>query len=777
MFGVIGYALGKTVAKIPPPTIRQLQAEELQSPSIFPAIEKLELKSQLLPRDGVILSASALSRNLIYPIGLSEPSSLPLLTRPAETFDYFDQFLSFSDVSDNLFKPLKADSPSGKHYAAGGPRIISETSLYDEETPQQRTRRRTPKAYRETKTPTGTMRQLLTIWDIILPMLQPPLNFDFPEELPLPSELYNFQKTGVSFLLNNAGALLGDEMGTGKTVITTVAMRVLFRKGLIQRALVVCPKTILSVWAEHIPDWTALELTQVGGTRERRVTDWRYPAHVYLITYDTLRSDALGDSAILTEDDRAKFDLVVLDEAHNIKNPESGRSRAVKLFQPKYRWTLTGTPIQNSLDDLVAIFEFVKPNFLRSEGLSPRRAKELIQPYFRRVEKKDVFKELPPKVREEQWLELDDEQLTEYKATEEREISAIREKGDAVTKVHIFAVIQKLKQICNFAQNKARSPKSEFLMDVAEEIVASGKKLLVFTQYRGQGVEKLEELLKPFGFVTITGSTSSSQRTDAIRKFRNDQDTHVFLATVKAGGEGINLTEASYVIHFDHWWNPAVMWQAEDRAHRRGQQETVNIYSLWMRDTIDERIHEILKRKGLLHQEIVAGLSVGEIDKRISTEEWLEVLRIKPKGEAAKEEVLEKPKKSVNEVLARLEECEPLRFEQIIKELFRKLGYPNARTTKQAHDGGVDIIASKRAVGGQERIVVQCKRRTATVGEEVARDLLGVLTADRSISKGFLVVSGEVSAKCRAFCDRDGRLAYLSGIEVAKYLIQFGIEV
>jgi SNF2 family DNA or RNA helicase len=713
----------------------------------------------------------------LYIIGTKEPSSLPLLIEPCKTFDYFEQLLAFATVTSNLFQSLEVCSCYGKSYIEHGLFQVSDDTFLEEEPAQKIKQRNIPKSYTETKTGSVTSRRVLTIWELILPMLQPPLDFDFPEQLPLPSELYNFQKTGVTFLLNNKGALLGDEMGTGKTVITCVAMQVLFQQGYVQRALVVSPKTVLSVWTEHLPKWTNLQFTLVTGSVERRETDWHCPAHVYLVTYDTLRSDVLGDAKVLMANEIEKFDLVVVDDAHHIKNPKAGRARAVKVFNPKYRWAMTGTPIQNTLEDLVAIFDFIKPNYLRLEGLTPSRAKELIKPYFRRVEKKDVITDLPPKVRTEQWLELDDDQLAEYKAAEEREFAEIREKGDTVTKIHIFAVIQKLKQICNFAKNQETSAKSEFVVESVENIAKSGKKVLIFTQYITQGVEKLSKLLAPFGVVTITGQSSSNQRNDAIQRFRTDQDTHVFLAAVKAAGEGITLIEATYVIHFDHWWNPAVMWQAEDRAHRRGQHETLNVYSLWMRDTIDERILKILKRKGLLHQEVVAGLSEKEFDKSISTEEWLEVLGIKPKGVSAEEKFKEKPRMSVEEVLAKLEECEPLRFEEIIKQLFQKLGYPNARTTKQTHDGGIDIEASRRIAGGSERIIVQCKRRTATVGEEVARELLGVLTANRAISKGFLVVSGEVSAKCRAFCEHDGRLACLSGVEVANYLIQFDIPV
>lgn len=192
--------------------------------------------------------------------------------------------------------------------------------------------------------------------------------------------------------------------------------------------------------------------------------------------------------------------------------------------------------------------------------------------------------------------------------------------------MHVFALIHRLKRICNFATGKRTSPKTAALLEIVEDITDNGKKILVFSQYKKEGVYKIKRLLDRFGVECLTGDSSDRERIRAVERFQGDASRHVFLATPKTAGEGLTLTAASYVVHFDHWWNPAVAWQAEDRAHRKGQTETVNVYSFWVTDTIEERIRQILARKGILHKEIIDSLSEVDFDNALTLEDLLEVL-------------------------------------------------------------------------------------------------------------------------------------------------------
>jgi SNF2 family DNA or RNA helicase len=308
------------------------------------------------------------------------------------------------------------------------------------------------------------------------------------------------------------------------------------------------------------------------------------PAHVYLTAYDTIRKDIEDGNLPLHR--MAAFDVVVLDEAQYVKNPDSGRARAIRKLQPRQRWALTGTPIENRIEDVASIFEFLRPRYITPFDLTPAGIRQKIGPYFLRRKKADVLTELPPKINQEFWLELDPRQRAAYDRVLGQGQSELSMLGERVRKTDIFRVLNKLKQVCNFAPTETSSPKLELLLEQVESVVESGQKLLVFSQYIGEGVDKLEAALARYGVSKIVGG--QSDRDFQIDQFLKVPSIPILIASVRAGGVGLNLQVASYVVHFDHWWNPAVMWQAESRAHRKGQERVVNVYSYWILDTIEE---------------------------------------------------------------------------------------------------------------------------------------------------------------------------------------------
>lgn len=485
------------------------------------------------------------------------------------------------------------------------------------------------------------------IWTYLLAFLSPPLLLDRLRPTDLPGTLYPFQIDGIRRLITNPSFLLADEMGTGKTVMTSVALRILLQKGRIRRALIVCPKSIISVWSRHMQDWAKpLSAVVVSGPKAVRQTAWQTPAHVYIASYDTIRSDC--DSGFKTRYSSRHssarvggFDALVLDEAQAVRNPDSGRSRATRSIaqQTTYNWALTGTPIQKAVSDLMTLCGIVRiplgscPGDLYKTALhgtqpvfSPASIRQAIEPYFLRRQKKDVFPELPSKLRTDEWLELDPDQRREYESTLNQGRNQFRSGQNAFSRIHVFALLNRLKEICNFAKGKYKSSKTAALLEHVEDIVDSGKKLLVFTQYKEEGVSKLKPLLARYGVECMTGDSTGRERAQAVERFQNDPGRRVFLATLQTAGEGLTLTAASYVIHFDHLWNPAVAWQAEDRAHRKGQTEPVNVYSFWTVGTIEERIREILEKKGLLHKEIVEELSEAAFESRLTLDDLLSVL-------------------------------------------------------------------------------------------------------------------------------------------------------
>ena len=487
----------------------------------------------------------------------------------------------------------------------------------------------------------------LNQWDLLQPVLLPPLSLEFPKELDFYRELRGYQKQGISWLVNQPSALLADEMGTGKTVQTVNALRLLFRQGKICSALIVCPPAVIGSinltvetgssegWSGHFYHWATAELDVViirGGSQDQRKLAWERPSHVYITTYDTLRTDI--QKQVLT--DRNKFDCIILDEAQKIKNRETKTSQAIRLMQPKYRWALTGTPIENSVDDIKSLFDFIRPGtFKNGIDCSLEEIKELIDPYMLRRLKQDVLQDLPDKVRQEDWLELDEHQKEDYN----RALQAGRQKietsldAEQTTQIqqHIFALLAELKQICNFAKDQSESPKTALLLEYIEVIAANKKKVLVFSQYRKEGTDKIANFLDSKGiqYVLYTG-TSDQKKNRALSDFRSNPDITVFLATIQTAGYGITLTEATYVIHFDHPWNPAKMQNAEDRTHRIGQKSGVTVYSFWMKETVEARIKKKLVEKRLLVESTIDELAVEAIESGISTEDWLDIFDIKP---------------------------------------------------------------------------------------------------------------------------------------------------
>lgn len=627
---------------------------------------------------------------------------------------------------------------------------------------------------------------MLSIWDLLFAVLQPPLTFGQSENLLLPNSPYPYQWQGIKFLMDNDHALLADDMGTGKTVMTTVALKILIQQTKVHHVLILCPPSVLYEWKRHLDDW-APELTSYlirSPQKEVRKSLWETPMHVYVTTYDMLKGDI--ENGILPKGSLEHFDVVVLDEAHHIKNMKSKRFRAIKQLQPKRRWALTGTPVQNKIEDLASIFEFVYPGYLTSFDLRPEQIQERIKPYFLRRRKKEVMPELPPKIYEPIELELDEEQDVAYRQAEagiREELSAL---GDKVTKQHIFAKLTILKQICNFAPRKSSSPKTESLKERIEEIIASGEKenvgngnkVIIFSQYVDEGVSKLEKLLEPYGVAKIVGGQTDAVRRNEIEKFKKRKDVPVLIASVRSGGEGLNLTEASYVVHFDHWWNPAVMWQAEDRVHRRGQTKGVNIYSYWMKDTIDDRIRQKLREKGILFEKIVDGLAEDGVDELFTVNDWLEIFGVK-NVEVAKKPVIDVKiwqSMSLSEIREKLYEIKPSEFEELVRELMHYLGYPNVKVTGKSHDGGIDVLSTRNTSNGIERVAAQCKRYRGNVAVHAARDFFGAISNDKSIKQGFLVTTGEFTAECLQFCQSSGMIRAISGIELAKYVQQFGLR-
>lgn len=473
-------------------------------------------------------------------------------------------------------------------------------------------------------------------------------DFEVPESMQ--GVLREYQKKGFLWLKtlknNGFGGILADDMGLGKTLqviaflCSEYGADAVTRDGGTQQAeehnaekrcLIVTPASLVYNWYNEIRRF-ALELPAVmilGNAQERMQLITQAPKRAILITsYDLLKRD-------IEHYEKLRFFYQVIDEAQFIKNHSTQAARAVKEIKSSCRLALTGTPVENRLSELWSIFDYLMPGFLfgyqrfREELESPivyqqdkeamERLQRMIRPFVLRRLKKDVLKDLPDKLEEEMYVCLEGEQLKLYDAHVKRLALMLDKQSDEefrTGKIQILSELTRLRQLCCdpallYEGYEDGSAKVDMCMELVRNAVGSGHKILLFSQFTSM-LEILCEELENAGitFYTLTGSTSKEKRRELVEKFNQD-DTSVFCISLKAGGTGLNLTAADIVIHYDPWWNLAVQNQATDRAHRIGQLNTVTVYKLVTKGTIEENIMRLQDKKRELADQVLGGEGVG----------------------------------------------------------------------------------------------------------------------------------------------------------------------
>jgi len=410
--------------------------------------------------------------------------------------------------------------------------------------------------------------------------------------LSFPFRPFPYQFEGVAFLYPRYSAILADEMGLGKTMQAITAVRLLLHAGELTSVLLVCPKPLVTNWQREFAQWAPeLPITAIEGDPAKRRWQWQQTdIPVKIANYEVLQRDR----ETVAELD-LQFDLVVLDEAQRIKNRSSATSQCVRNLPRRRGWALTGTPVENSPQDLVGIFEFLAPGYL-TDSMKPRRMGQAAADYVLRRTKDKVLTELPPKMFRDADVELSSEQRISYQMAEEEGVVRLTEMGESATIQHVFELVLRLKQICNFDPATGASSKFERLAADLDEVVASGRKAIVFSQWVST-LDTLSQQLSSFNPLSYHGRIPTKDRDGVIEEFRNDPSRHVMLLSYGAGGVGLNLQFAGYVFLFDRWWNPAVEDQAINRAHRIGAAGPVTVTRFLALDTIEQRIDQVLREK------------------------------------------------------------------------------------------------------------------------------------------------------------------------------------
>jgi len=467
-------------------------------------------------------------------------------------------------------------------------------------------------------------------WRRIVSLLANPLSCaDLPDFHPLTARLRDYQKAGVMWILRlqecGLNAVLADEMGLGKTVqaLAVLAYRRM-HLGVKTPSIIVCPSSLIDNWrreaARFVPE---LRVAAVRGPKRAEVAARLETEYDLVVTsYALLRRDATFYRDI-------SFDCAVLDEAQHIKNPQTVSAQACKALNATHRIILTGTPVENHVGELWALFDFLEPELLPpsprsgSDGTAMHayveEVRRIVRPFILRRTKKQVAPELPPKQEQVLYCELAPQQRRLYRRLLSQArvlLEQMREDPSGSLRMHVFALLTRLRQVCvhpgilpedlrdGAGAENLESAKTDALEEIVLEAMDSGRRLLVFSQFTSF-LKLFRRRLQTLGIASEYLDGATTDRQERVDRFNRDESIPVFLISLRAGGCGLNLTGADMVVHYDMWWNPMVEEQATDRTHRIGQVRRVNVIKLVARDTIEERILALQTRKRRLFDALI----------------------------------------------------------------------------------------------------------------------------------------------------------------------------
>ncbi|EAZ88692.1 DEAD/DEAH box helicase [Crocosphaera chwakensis] len=469
---------------------------------------------------------------------------------------------------------------------------------------------------------------------------------EFTPQLPstFQGELRDYQLEGFHWLARlshwDVGACLADDMGLGKTI---QALAAILTRATAGPTLIVAPTSVCFNWIDECFKFApTLNPILFGSGNRQEILDNLQPFDLLICSYGLLQQESVA--AMLAE---VSWQTIVLDEAQFIKNMTTKRSQAAMKLQGQFKLITTGTPLENHLGELWNLFRFINPGLLGSKKqfndrfIAPiesdshkilhQQLKRLIQPFILRRTKTQVLSELPPRTEMLLSVELSNEEMALYEALRRDSLEKLSESDDSGGQKHlqVLAALMKLRRCCchpSLVLDDAslKGSKLQLFQEILEELLDNRHKALVFSQF----VDHLQIIKshldrQKISYQYLDGSTPKKERQRRVKAFQSGEGD-VFLISLKAGGTGLNLTAADYVIHLDPWWNPAVEDQATDRAYRIGQQRPVTVYRLVAKDTIEEKIVQLHHRKRDLADSLLSGTDVSA---KLSTSELLDLMK------------------------------------------------------------------------------------------------------------------------------------------------------
>ena len=542
--------------------------------------------------------------------------------------------------------------------------------------------------------------------------------------------LLNFQREGAELLANNKLAILNDEIGLGKTYQVISAVKTLFNAGRIDKILIICSQGDIGLpcfdegWAGKLKELAdEITFSIIQGDAEERNLTWQESKNIIISDYDTFFNDF--NEGNVSSKILESFNCLIFDEAQNLIPRLKIFSRYLELKNPNtYLWFISG--------------QLTFSNHFKNE-LNFQQNNSIIE---LGRNKKETYRELPEVVRQDIWHELDEEQKIEYgnilSIGRERIEKLLQTGNPFIIQSNVFTLLHQLKQVCNFASQKNSSPKSDYLINHIENVINNDKKMIIFSQYEKMGVNKLVNVLNSnkIKYQLFHSGMSLNELTAAKKKFTSDKKTNVLINGIKSARTGITVPEVQYIVHFDQWWNPASLWKTEGSISNP-EDESVNVYNYFTKNTIEEKIKTVLLRKGLLRKEIIEFLPVETINEMVSLDEWIEILGIG----TSSEETIPENNKTLNSTNSITKALDTLSLDELSKKaeiLFSRLGYKNLFLNKGNFEGEINIIGTMMENNSKTKIVAKCLF-SDQIDIENIMEYIEALKNDKNLGKNFIV--------------------------------------
>ncbi len=611
--------------------------------------------------------------------------------------------------------------------------------------------------------------------DMLRPMLEPSLLTKETAAWVLPYPLRGHQVDAVNALMSNDIFFLADDPGTGKSVAACVALASKIQSGMVKRALFITSVSGLRTAAQTLRHWApGMLVTAVRESSDQRALDWEIPAHIYLVDYATLTNDIEQE---VLPNHLWDFDLILIDEVQTSGLGIQKFPGALQRLSSSIRWVLAGALPQEA-EDWISLFSFLTPDQVSgTAGITLPDLRKRFKPYVLRRTKAELGRNLPQRTRQEIWVELDASHRKFYEEALAESRFTLNQLGDALTPTHIDANVDRVKQAITFEGEKLDGAKIRALVDLMEQISASGSKAVIFTHFRENGLERLQPVLEPYGVLRLDKETPEDKRLKILDAFRSQSHWHALLIEVGTRTGDEPLVEASYIIHVDHSWNPGVRLRAELRLHPAiFRAVAVHVYELWVADTIEEKIYMLLRERGLLPAAIPEDTSPVDIEEKITKEEWLQRILEIPVGEEPRRVAVAKPSGSgvlpgTSVLREKLSALSPDTLMAAVETFIKALGYPEVEPLDDPDEEGGYLLAWRQAEGIVERILVRCIRVSGNVGVAKGRALLKAMQTRGDCVGAYLVTTSDFTASLKTFADESGGdLALVSGTELYRHL-------